>query len=205
MIPEQYRRNPCEASSLSFWKTNRITLPPSMSVVRDDQFLGLEEGYIDTQFFKLIHRLNSLPRAALPTGFSFVSVDERSIAAHIFLCYEEEHISVEELKEYKTQGIYSPDLWIGLIEKHSGEIAATGIAAFDPEVKEGMLEWVQVSPAFRRQGLGRFVVNELLFRLKNRADFVTVSGRMNNPTDPYALYLNCGFENPVIWHVIQKE
>ena len=205
MSPEQYLSNPCKASSLPFWKTNIISLPPSMSVVRDDLFPGLREGSFDTLYFKLLHRLNALSPYTLPNGFSFTSVDEHSMAAHISHCYEEESVSVEELKQYKKRSVYSPDLWIGLKENDSGKLVATGIAEFDQEIKEGVLEWIQVSPDFRRRGLGRFVVNELLIRLVNRADFVTVSGRMNNPNNPYALYLKCGFETPVIWHVVRGQ
>ncbi|MBR5713280.1 MAG: GNAT family N-acetyltransferase [Clostridia bacterium] len=205
MNPEQYLSNPCKASSLPFWKTNIISLPPSMSVVRDDLFPGLQAGSFDTLYFKLLHRLNALSPYTLPNGFSFTSVDEHSMAAHISHCYEEESVSVEELKQYKKRNVYSPDLWIGLKENDSGKLVATGIAEFDQEIKEGVLEWIQVSPDFRRRGLGRFVVNELLIRLVNRADFVTVSGRMNNPNNPYALYLNCGFETPVIWHVVRGQ
>ena len=205
MIPEQYLSNPCKASSLPFWKTNLISLPPSMSVVRDDLFPGLQEGCIETLYFKLLHRLNALSPCTLPNGFSFTSVDEYSMAAHISYCYEEERVPVEELKQYKKRNVYSPDLWIGLKENDSGKLAATGIAEFDQEIKEGVLEWIQVSPEFRRRGLGRFVVNELLTRLVKMADFVTVSGRMNNPNNPYALYLNCGFEAPVIWHVVRRQ
>ena len=204
MIPEQYLINPCEASSLPFWKTNLISLPPSMSVVRDDLFPGLQEGSIDAQYFKLLHRLKALSPCTLPNCFSFTFVDEHSMAAHISHCYEEERVSVEELKQYKKRNVYSPDLWIGVKENDSGELVATGIAEFDQEIKEGVLEWIQVSPEFRRRGLGRIVVNELLRRLAKRADFVTVSGRMDNPNHPYALYLNCGFESPVIWHVVRR-
>ena len=205
MNPEQYLSNPCKASSLPFWKTNLISLPPSMLVVRDDLFPGLQEGSIDTLYFKLLHRLNALSPCTLPNGFSFTSVDEYSMAAHISHCYEEERVSVEELKQYKKRNVYSPELWIGLKENDSGKLVATGIAEFDQEIKEGVLEWIQVSPEFRRRGLGRFVVNELLTRLVKMADFVTVSGRMNNPNNPYALYLNCGFEAPVIWHVVRRK
>lgn len=204
MLPEQYLANPCEASSLPFWKTNSVYLPPSMSVVRGDLFIVPADDCLDTLYFKLIHRLNSLPHVSIPDGFSFTSADEQSVAAHISQCYEEECVSVEELKQYKKRRVYFPDLWIGLRENSSGKIAATGIAEFDQEIKEGVLEWIQVSPEFRRQGLGRFVVNELLLRLKKKAEFVTVSGQVENPANPFALYLSCGFENPVIWHVIRK-
>lgn len=36
--------------------------------------------------------------------------------------------------------------------------------------------------------LGKAIVNELLSRLKTKADFVTVYGRINNTTKPQLLY-----------------
>ena len=204
MIPEQYKRDPCGASSLSYWKTNAVSMPPSVSVVRDDQFVGMDESCVETLYFKMVHRLNALSPVSVPDGFSFASVDEHSLTAHISHCYEDEYVSAEELIEYKKRDVYSPDLWIALKESDSGAIAASGIAEFDRKIKEGALEWIQVSPEYRCKRLGRFLVNELLLRLKGKADFVTVSGRMDNPSDPYALYLSCGFEAPVFWHVIRK-
>lgn len=54
------------------------------------------------------------------------------------------------------------------------------------------------------KGLGKAVVNELLSRLKEKADFVTVSGECDNPTNPETLYRRCGFEGEDIWFVIQE-
>ena len=136
MEPEQYRMNPCEASSLPFWKTNCVTPPPSVRIVRDDLFSGPGEGCTDTPFFKLIHRLGAVSPARLPDGFSPASVDERDMAAHIALCYVEERVSAEELSRYKARSVYSPDLWIGLRENASGLLAATGIAEFDQNTDE---------------------------------------------------------------------
>ena len=42
-------------------------------------------------------------------------------------------------------------------------------------------------------------------RLKKKADFVTVSGKINNKSNPENLYLKCGFENKTIWHVLTKK
>jgi hypothetical protein len=47
-----------------------------------------------------------------------------------------------------------------------------------------------------------FIVCELLRRMQGKAAFATVSGRINNPARPMALYHACGFTDPVIWHVI---
>ena len=86
----------------------------------------------------------------------------------------------------------------------TGEIIASGIAEQDATIREGVLEWIQVSPAYRRRGWGRIIVYELLWRLTDQADFVTVSGKVNERTAPRALYDRCGFGEAVIWHVLKK-
>ena len=204
MNAKEYLADPCGASSLPFWKTNRFAVPPSVTILRDDAFAGAGERCRDTPYFKLLHRLDNVERPPLPTGFSLVSARTEDFAAHIAACYAQEGVTAEELEAYRARPVYRPDLWIALREDASGRIVATGIGELDPEILEGTLEWVQVSPGYRRLGLGRCVVCELLFRLQSGADFVTVSGRLDNPDQPLALYQSCGFEKPVIWHVLRR-
>lgn len=40
--------------------------------------------------------------------------------------------------------------------------------------------------------------------MKN-ADFATVSGKVNNITNPERVYRKCGFEGNDIWHVLIKD
>ena len=61
---------------------------------------------------------------------------------------------------------------------------------------------MQVLPQKRGRGLGKAIVNELLIRLKSKAKFVTVSGQIDNKTNPEALYRKCGFKGDDIWCVI---
>lgn len=204
MNAEAYLADPCGASSLPFWKTNSFPVPPSVTVLRDDAFAAPEEGYYDTPYFKLLHPLDKLERPPLPSGYSLVRADTEDFAAHIAACYAQEGVSAQELEASRRRRVYREDLWIALREDASGRIAATGIAELDGEIREGVLEWIQVSPEHRRRGLGRFVVGELLFRLRSGADFVTVSGRLDSPDHPLALYESCGFHSPVIWHILRK-
>ena len=81
---------------------------------------------------------------------------------------------------------------------------ALGIADFDSDIAEGSLEWIQVLPESRGHGLGQKIVLELLSRLKDKADFITVSGEADNPTNPEALYKKCGFSGDDIWYVIKN-
>ena len=103
-----------------------------------------------------------------------------------------------------THSTYDPNLWLSIIDTETEKLVATGIAELDSAIGEGVLEWIQVSPDYRRMGLGSFLVRELLCRLNGKASFVTVSGMVNNKTNPLGLYLNCGFGEEAIWHVLTK-
>lgn len=202
MNAKEYLADPCKASSLPFWKAETINIPEHMKVLRDDEFSNCKYDGFDDQYFRLIHDLKNLKEAVLPDRFELVQCEEKSFAEHINSCYEHEHMSIEEMLAYKSHPVYDSDLWVSVIESDSKKIVATGIAELDTRIGEGVLEWIQVSSDYRKLGLGKYIVCELLIRLENKADFVTVSGRVANKSNPYALYKSCGFVNPVIWHVV---
>ena len=200
-----YLKDPCRASSLPYWKSTDISIPKDLMILRDDAFEERAPGYEDTPFFKLIHRLNPVDQPFLPRGFDIVPADTELLCKHISVCYRSERVTAEELEQYKCHRTYHPDLWIAVADTFTGEIAASGIAELDGNIGEGILEWIEVSPEFRRRGLGKFLVNELLFRMKDMADFVTVSGRLHDPSNPLAFYESCGFNDCVIWHILRKK
>lgn len=89
--------------------------------------------------------------------------------------------------------------------RESGKIAGTGIAEFDAQMGEGILEWIQVSPECRGRGIGTYLVAELLHRIAAKAEFATVSGQVRNPSEPEKLYRKCGFTGNDVWHVLRKK
>ena len=201
-----YLSDPCGASSLPFWKTETVTIPRSLKIVRNDEYKQSEyAAYTDEPYFKLIHRMRNLQKPVLPDGFSIENLSIPAFARHIGECYADGGISEADLTEYKNHLVYNPALWLAVKDSLTGNIVATGIAELDPRIGEGILEWIQVSPKYRKQGLGTFVVNELLHRMKGKADFGTVSGKVNNKTNPLTLYECCGFSEKVIWHILSKQ
>ena len=205
MNAEQYLADPCGAASLPFWKTEQFAVPEGICVYRDDVFSARSIEGVDEPYFKLMHDLRQIQRSALPAGFQPVSADVADFARHINSCYGAEGVSEAELLAYRRRQTYNPALWLAVADAGNGALAATGIGELDERIGEGILEWIQVSYAYRRRGLGRFLVCELLRRMQGRAQFATVSGRVNNPDMPFALYTGCGFKNPVIWHVIKTK
>lgn len=202
---DMYLSSPCEKSSLPFWKTNKIAIPENMMIVQDVDFLVEKyDGYEDEPFFKLIHRMEFIDKPHLNEGYEIIPLEVQDYARHIQECYEGGGASSEELSSYKTHATYEPNLWIAVNDSRSNAIVATGIAELDNDAGEGILEWIQVSPKYRRLGFGAFIVKELLWRMKNRADFVTVSGKVNNASNPAALYESCGFTDKIIWHIMSK-
>ncbi len=202
MEASDYLIDPCRASSLPFWKTERLTLPENITILRDDEFAGYQYSGSDESYFKLAHDLKSLRKPVLPKGFEIVQCGIDEFVRQINSCYTQEHLSAEELLAYRSHPVYRPDLWIAVADALSGMTAATGIAELDTRIGEGVLEWIQVSPDYRRRGLGSFIVCELLTRMQDQARFVTVSGRLKSRSNPFALYRSCGFAHPVIWHIV---
>ena len=203
-----YLADPVSASSLPFWKTETVTIPDFLKIVRDNEYRQNRNkyaAYFDEPYFKLIHRMQDLQKPVLSNRFSIENISIADFSRHIGECYVDGGISEADLTEYKNHLVYNPALWLAVKDSLTGNIVATGIAELDTRIGEGILEWIQVSPKYRRMGLGEFVVNELLYRMKGKADFVTVSGKVNNKTNPLALYEHCGFSEIVIWHVLTKK
>jgi len=197
--------NPCGESSLPYWKAIKMDVPENMLIRHDRLFCA--EGftdYTDEPYFRLYHDLQKLHTPILPDGFRVCEAAPAEYAAHINQCYIGASITEADIKSYFQHSVYSAELWIAVQEWKTQKIVATGIAEFDEQVGEGILEWIQVSPTYRGLGLGTYIVTELLTRIAGKAQFATVSGQINNPSKPESLYRKCGFQGNDIWHVLRK-
>ncbi len=202
---EAYLADPCGALSIPFWKAKSIAIPENMKIVHHDNFNATEyKRYIDEPYFRLIHDLQCIAAPVLPQGYLLCNATISSFASHINCCYKSIEVSEAELQRYTTRPVYEEALWLAVKDNRSGEIVATGIAELDREIGEGVLEWIQVSEDHRGHGLGQYIVSELLWRMKDTADFATVSGQCNNATNPEMVYRKCGFTGSDVWHILRR-
>ena len=202
---EEYLRNPCFVSSIPYWKAQNLQMPPNLHIVHHCLFdSSLWMGLQVERYFRLSHSLGNVVQPTLPAGFSVTECSLGMYAAHISYCYPSLQKAEEVLAQYLTHPVYRSELWLAIRDERTGAIVATGIGEYDPDMREGVLEWIQVLPEYRRMGLGSFVVRELLWRMHGIADFATVSGRCDNPTNPEALYRACGFSGSDVWHILRK-
>ena len=206
MTKAEYLENPCAASSLPYWKSVCITIPNEIQIIHTTDTQPAQHAEkTAVRYFRLIHRLGNIEKPALPDGFAVIPLVPEQAALHIRQCYTDISISEEALAEYRNHSVFDETLWIALQERSSGKLVASGIAELDPTVSEGVLEWIQVSPNARKKGFGSFIVRELLWRMRKRADFVTVSGKKDDPCCPEQLYRRCGFAGNDIWIISRKE
>ncbi len=207
---EKYLENPCGTYAIPFWKEKKLKLPNNMRVIHGKEF---ENSYLksckDTTYFRLIHYLKSIETYELKNIYELKTVDINNEAEDIVYIinnsYEDIRVNKTQVEGWTKEKVYDENLWIFIKDKESKKPIALGIADFDEDMKEGCLEWIQVLPQYRSQGLGQVLVKELLIRLKEKANFVTVSGKCDNETKSEKLYRKCGFEGNDIWHVMKAK
>jgi len=156
-------------------------------------------------FFRFIHK-EELPVYNCPHGFVYRDAnpqkDIHDIAKFIRSCYQNIDVDESIVKEWRAHPVYTPNLWVWIIDEGINQPAALGIAELDRRVPEASLEWIQVLPAYRGRGLGKAIVAELLRRVSGEAAFTTVAGKISNPTRPDGLYRRCGFTGRDIWWLL---
>ncbi len=202
-----------------YWDKNRQKLNLSRQHLRHLRFALIHQDFasaipgrylpIREPYFHLMRPKTDNPpvRPHLPSRFRFANVDTETetalVSDLINRCYADIHLTPETVKSWTHHPVFDPRLWIWVVDERSATRVGLGIAELDARVPEGSLEWVQVLPAYRRQGLGQAIVQALLYRLHHHVAFTTVAGRMDNRTHPEALYRRCGFRGNDIWWVLK--
>jgi GNAT superfamily N-acetyltransferase len=158
-------------------------------------------------YFRLVHE-GAPPETTCPPGYHYANADPvaeaDAIAALIRACYPGSEMTAEEVRGWASHPVYDPALWVWVREAATGQSVGLGIAEFDPNIPEASLERIQVHPDAQGKGLGKAIVAELLRRVAGRAAFTTVSGQVDNLTQPERLYRSCGFTGSDIWWLLIK-
>jgi len=207
---EDYLKDPCGTLSIPFYKAKKIKVPENMKIINGKNLkcgkLSFNRHeYIEELYFRLMHRFENLIEIKIPDDFYLAEIKTDELYNHINSCYENTHISLKDLNELIKSEVFDEELIVVLKSIETDEVAASGIAVIDKELKEGVLEWIQVSEKYRRMGFGAFIVNYLLNKMAGKADFATVSGKVQNKYNPENLYRKCGFEGDDVWHILRRK
>lgn len=203
-----YKKNPCGVLSIPYWKNKILTIPSNIRIVHDRDFSTSEyQEYKDEPYFRLFHSLEDIKTVVLD-DIDIVTAKREDIPHFVEVInqsYTDLSVTYEQLVSYTQTEVYHPELWVMAVTKENSSVVGCGIADVDREMKEGILEWIQVLPAYRGKKIGQLIVNELLQRMVGIAEFATVSGKVNNVTSPEMLYRKCGFIGNDVWHILIKE
>ena len=204
---QQYLSNPCGTLSVPFHKAKNTSVPKGMKIVHECDFDASDlQLYRDERYFRLCRDMKNIG-ITKADGFLIETADQNDLAAVVEVInrsYTDLSVNLEQIEGYTQTSVYDHNLWILVREEQTGICVGCGIADFDAEIGELVLEWIQVLPDYRKKGIGRAIVNTLLCRAK-KATFATVSGKADDPTCPERLYRSCGFVGNDIWHVLRKK
>lgn len=184
-----------------------MKVPDNMKIVHNSEFNAADfVGYKDEPYFRLYHDLKAVKQPKREDVEIVVgTADTLDIFVDIInKSYSDLTVTKEQLESYRKTPVFCSDLWV-LLKNTTGDYAGCGIADYDKEIGEMILEWIQVIPSCRHNGYGQCIVNYLLSKMRGQAKFATVSGKVNNPTNPERLYRKCGFTGNDVWHILYKE
>jgi len=206
-LQKAYLKQPCRTLSIPYWKNKSITLPSGMRIVHDNTFSVSDyPEYRDEPYFRLLHPLLVIP-AVTVEGVTLVTAKREDIPGFVQVInrsYTDLSVTEEQLMGYTKTPVYCPELWVMAVRRGDGKVLGCGIADLDRELREGILEWIQVLPEYRGKKIGQLIVTGLLQRMKGLADFATVSGKVSDPSSPEMLYRKCGFVGNDVWHILRK-
>ena len=155
----------------------------------------------------LCERLDDVPSPPLPTGLEWhPMVDDEPTRRAIFDCMadafrdhrDEPEASDEDWHMFRVDPKYDPELWV--VASDGDELVGGAIGLIDAEliehhgVRRGYVDGVFTRRAWRRRGLARAAVAEVLVRFRERgmtSAFLEVDGL--NPNQAMTLYESLGF------------
>lgn len=197
----EYLQDPCGKLSIPYRKSETTAIPDDIRIIHARDWNGQYSDH--KRFFRVRHDLKDLPPIDFDHDTISIDCQTKELCDMINASYRHEGISVTEkdVLQWKEHPTFREDLCV-YINADGGIMAASGIAEYDKSCREGVIEWVQVLPEYRNRGLGKRIVTVLLYRLKSiGADFVTVSGDLDNAADPLRLYRACGFYGDDVWYI----
>lgn len=204
---DEYLKEPCRLLPIPYWKAQTIQIPDTMLILHHKDYKdSYMDTYNDSLYFRLYHDMKSVPSIRLD-GYEILTAKDDDISTIVDVInqsYTNIKVDYGQIDSYRKTDVYHENLWIMIRHIASNQIVACAIGDYDREAKELVLEWIQVLEDYRGRGIGQLMVNELLHRMSSIASFATVSGMVDNNTNPERLYRNCGFVGNDVWHIMNK-
>lgn len=148
------------------------------------------------------------PQVGVPAGFEIIPFNPQEDVEEANRLMNHAYPSLRRLtspgrlREMMQTSFYFPAGWFFLRHEVSGRRVGLAICGYGQEMEEGFIDWIQIAPRFRHQGLGAVLVRESIRRLCDKSRFITASGSLDAPFVLGELYSECGFEQMRQWTIL---
>ena len=227
ILTEKYLKDPIHTLAIPLWKHNTTAIRQDMMYVIDENFNEmLYRDFKDTLYLRLKHDLLNLKLSKIPNHYCFSSYKESDgvlIYNVLKECYgdEIEYDKIDHMIKDETfndllcvflynEKVFNLENFIHLRklnndkEKNYKPLGLV-IAQFDQKTKEASIEYLCVLEKYREKGLGTLLLQEILIRISNIADFATVSFKKEGNEHLEKLFRDAGFEGNAVWHMLRKQ
>lgn len=227
ILMEKYLKDPINTLAIPLWKHNTTAIRQDMMYILDENYNEvLYRDYADTLYLRLKHDLLHLSLSKIPNHYCFSSYkDSDGVIIYNVLkeCYNTfiEYDKIENLIKDETfndllcvflynDKILNTDNVIQLRKLNSEKERnykplGLVIAQFDQKTKEASIEYLCVAEKHRGKGLGTLLVQEVLLRISNIADFATVTFAKEGNDHLEKIFRKAGFEGNALWHMLRKQ
>ena len=131
--------------------------------------------------------------------FDFSREQDYVVAAEILnLCYATQHHCAAEVAGWSNLPVFDQSLWLWVKNRANRKGVGLGISTYQASIRECYLDWIQVLPEYRGQGLGQLLVSETIKRAAGKSDIIRVTGTVPD------FYRKCGFAGTDSWRIISK-
>lgn len=209
MTLQEYLENPCGLLSIPYWKAQKTNIPEHMKIIHNQDFSeDMLCEFNDTEYFRYKHNLKKVDKSELQSEYCITTITESQFSQLVELINNSYthlgiKVDIEQVKGWTSTEVYAPDLWTAIFKDYI--MIGAIIADYDKIAKEAIIEWMQVLPEYRGIGIASAILNDSLQRMQGRADFVTVSGMVNNKSKPEMIYRKCGFIGNDVWHILFRK
>ncbi|MDY0277908.1 MAG: GNAT family N-acetyltransferase [Acholeplasma sp.] len=161
MTKEEYLVNPCAKLSIPYWKYLLFNQPPNIDVFHESYYREDDIYNHVEKYFRLIHYLEKPLKHHQSISDINITQDMKDLILQINRSYINERIAVskDDIDCWINHPTYDKSLWVKVVVDSC--MIASGIVEYDENTKEGVIEWVQVSPEYQRQGYGIIIVEEI--------------------------------------------
>jgi hypothetical protein len=148
MTKEEYLVNPCAKLSIPYWKHLLFKQPSNIDIFHESDYREDNLYNHVEKYFRLIHYLESSVKPHQSISEINIAQDRKDLILQINHSNINEKITIskDDIERWMKHPTYDKSLWVKVvIERH---FIASGIAEFDENTKEGIIEWVQVLPEY---------------------------------------------------------